>query len=265
MLGLILYCFAYYFMGGVSMVLGYHRCLTHKAFKLKKGLEYILIFIGLPSGSPIQWVGNHRFHHTHTDEELDPHSPIVHGFWYSHNGWYINSKKPVICFLYSIARPIRILVDVWVRPGTNESHNHLAKDVSDDKFYNFISKPIIFRISLILHVIISFGFAYYAWGIMGLLFLWLTLITISNLGDGVNSMAHKKDDNNSGQTVYNSQLWALFTFGDAFHADHHQQPNSAKLGFDAGKLDLGWKIILILKHLNLAYDIHTFKEVKIEK
>ena len=36
---------------------------------------------------------------------------MLDGFWWAHVGWYIGTRNPVICFLYSIAGPLRVLYD----------------------------------------------------------------------------------------------------------------------------------------------------------
>jgi hypothetical protein len=74
------------------------------------------VILGLPAGTPVQWAGNHRYHHAHTDTPLDPHSPLHRGFWFAHVGWYIGSDNVALCILYSLAGPARMLVDAWMRP-----------------------------------------------------------------------------------------------------------------------------------------------------
>lgn len=58
-----LFAVFYYFLGGIAIGLGLHRMLAYRAFVLPKWLEYLIITLSLPAGTPIQWVGTHRFHH----------------------------------------------------------------------------------------------------------------------------------------------------------------------------------------------------------
>lgn len=90
---LAIYCFGYYLAAGLAINIAYHRCLSHRSFKLRKPLERIFVTLGLPAGTPIQWAGSHRFHHQYADEERDPHSPVRDGFWHAHVGWY---KHPLV-------------------------------------------------------------------------------------------------------------------------------------------------------------------------
>ncbi len=60
-----------------------HRLLTHKSFKTNRWVRVCLVLLGaVHSGSPLFWVGLHRLHHTRSDSDDDPHSPI-HGFWWA--------------------------------------------------------------------------------------------------------------------------------------------------------------------------------------
>src|SRR5262245_46555177 len=60
-----------------------HRTATHKALVMKSGLAWMFKFtLWLTTGlSTKEWVAVHRKHHAFTDEEGDPHSPKLEGFW----------------------------------------------------------------------------------------------------------------------------------------------------------------------------------------
>jgi fatty-acid desaturase len=51
-------------------------------------LERTFTLLGVCSlqDAPAYWVAIHRRHHQFTDEERDPHSPLVNFFW-AHMGW----------------------------------------------------------------------------------------------------------------------------------------------------------------------------------
>lgn len=196
----------------------------------------------------------------HTDREEDPHSPIVKGFWYAHNGWYIQTSNPLYCFLYAIAGPIRMLIDAWNRPQTNQEYNALAKDIACDNFYQFVSQASVFRLLVCLHVLIPFGLSFYFWAWTGVWALWVTLIAIYNLGDVVNSIGHEENEfkaESDHHSAKNSHWLALLTFGDGYHADHHSHPSIAKLGLTKPSLDLAWLVIRLLMFLNIAYEVRT--------
>ena len=254
-----IYCLGYYLAAGLAINLAYHRCLSHHSFEFNRILERALVTLGLPAGTPIQWVGNHRFHHRHTDQTNDPHSPVQDGFWFAHVGWYIGTNNPFICFLYSIAAPLRTIFDGWNRPRTNQQHNHLAADIAADHYYNFISRPLPFMLACWLHVAVSFGFAYFVWGIYGIILLWLTLAVIYNLGDAIDSIAHLYGTRPFTATHFarNNKILGYLTLGEGWHANHHVFPSSAKHGLLRNQFDAAWQMIRFFEWLNLISQVRT--------
>ena len=60
-----------------------HRTATHKALVMHPALEWAFKFaLWVTTGIVTkEWVAVHRKHHAFTDEEGDPHSPALEGFW----------------------------------------------------------------------------------------------------------------------------------------------------------------------------------------
>src|SRR4051794_6274816 len=74
-----------YVLTGLGITVGFHRHLTHRAFKTKKWVRATFAAFGSMAieGPVIAWVADHRKHHAFTDVPGDPHSPHVdHG-----HGW----------------------------------------------------------------------------------------------------------------------------------------------------------------------------------
>ena len=42
---------------------------------------------------PLWWASHHRHHHRTADTRADAHSPVVHGFWWSHCGWFLLTNR----------------------------------------------------------------------------------------------------------------------------------------------------------------------------
>src|SRR5690349_15234760 len=75
-----------------------HRTATHKALLMHPALEWAFKFaLWITTGlSTKEWVAVHRKHHAFTDEEGDPHSPALEGFWKVQLGnvyYYIREAK----------------------------------------------------------------------------------------------------------------------------------------------------------------------------
>ena len=69
----------------------YHRYFSHRTFRTSRALQFVFALIGASSvqRGPIWWAAHHRNHHRHADTAHDVHSPVVHGFWRSHVGWFL--------------------------------------------------------------------------------------------------------------------------------------------------------------------------------
>ncbi len=254
MLLLCIFCLSYYLLAGIGINLGYHRALSHKALQLPQWLERFAVTLGLPAGTPVQWAGNHRFHHGHTDVPGDPHSPHLDGFWFAHVGWYLQSKNPWLCFAYCIAGPLRTLFDGWHRPRTNQQFVALAADVARDDYYRFVSRPWSYFVAVWLHTLVFFGTAYLITGWSGIAALWATLVLIYNLGDAIDSMGHLVGTQPyaSAHRARNHWFLGLLTLGEGWHANHHEFPHSARHGLLPGEPDAIWQLIQVLKKLGWA-------------
>lgn len=66
---------------GVCMSVALHRYAAHAAFRCHKGTSLVLAVLGCLAnqGGPLWWASQHRCHHRHSDQDLDPHSPAKSG------------------------------------------------------------------------------------------------------------------------------------------------------------------------------------------
>ena len=60
-----------------------HRCATHRALTLHPAIAWLFrLALWITTGlATKEWVAVHRKHHAFTDEDGDPHSPRLNGFW----------------------------------------------------------------------------------------------------------------------------------------------------------------------------------------
>ena len=246
-------CFGYYVGAGFAINLGYHRSLSHRSLVLNKHFERFVVTLGLPAGTPVQWAGNHRFHHANADRPADPHSPLD-GFWHAHNGWYIGRKDAPTCILYALAGPLRVLFDGWHRPRSNQQYLHLAPDVSADRYYRFVSRPGPYLVCALLHVAFFFGSMWWWAGWGGVFALWFTLALVFNLGDAIDSVAHiiGKMPYGGPDLARNHWVMGTLTLGEGWHANHHRFPWSARHGLLPREPDVIWLFIRALCLLGLA-------------
>jgi stearoyl-CoA desaturase (delta-9 desaturase) len=70
----------------------YHRYFAHKAFQTSRVGQFLFAVLGATAvqRGPLWWASHHRNHHAHSDESADAHSPVQHGFLWSHIGWFLS-------------------------------------------------------------------------------------------------------------------------------------------------------------------------------
>ncbi|MEX0775692.1 MAG: fatty acid desaturase [Phycisphaeraceae bacterium] len=248
--GLAVAIFFMWLTGGIGITLCYHRLLTHRSFKTPKWFEYILTTIGTLAwqGGPVQWVGNHRLHHAHSDEELDPHSP-QHGFTWAHMWWCMH-KQP-----------------------EGRSGADAARDLSRDPVTRLLND--YFFVPQFLLVILTYfagewaarmglaasGISWVVWGVC------VRTVVVYHGTWFVNSAAHTWGYRNFKTKDLSTNLWwvALLSFGEGWHNNHHAYQRSAAHGLRWFEFDLTYWTIRLLGLVGLAKDIvyPTDADVKI--
>ena len=238
-----------YVASALGVTVGFHRLLTHRAFQTRRWLRYTLAVLGSLSvqGAVIDWVADHRKHHTFTDEEGDPHSPhagvgsglrgMVTGLWHAHVGWLFSTQGQA-------------------------SSKRFAPDLVQDATMRRINRnfPTLALASLLVPFLLGLaisggsllaGLSALLWGGLVRIFL-LHHVTWS-----INSICHffgrrrfETDDHST------NVFWlALPSLGEAWHHNHHAFPRSAFHGLRWYELDPSGWLILGLERLGLAWDV----------
>ncbi len=217
-------------IGGVGTTVCYHRSLSHRALKLNRVVEDILIFFTMfnGSGSPLSWVANHRHHHSKADTEEDVSSPRHGGFWWAH---------------------IR-----WIYQWSGSEVSRWCPDLDQPRYHFW------FRMQIpMLAVSIFFGLLF---GWEG--FFWIgaiRLIYALHFQMTVNSILHMTPGLPEGVDSSRNMWWLGplqgGAWGENWHRNHHGDANAAKFARAWYQIDLGWYVICGLKALGLAYDIRS--------
>ena len=211
-------------LGGFGTTVAYHRALAHKALRLHPWIEQALIFFAVfnGSGAPHSWVANHRLHHAMADKDEDVSSP-KHGFWWSHLRWLY--QQP----------------DADVR--------RYCPDLLAPRYAGW-SRAQPFVVALSFFAFAPFGMRAFFWaGVLRLLF--------ALHGQAcVNSVAHMGRDVDGSWGVPQNVWWLgplqLGAWGENWHANHHDEASSARLGRGVWQVDVGWGLIRVLERLGLA-------------
>lgn len=232
----------------------YHRYFAHRAFRTSRAMQLVFGIWANTSmqRGPLWWAATHRHHHAHSDEETDKHSPVRHGFVWSHLGWLT-------------------------------ARRNFPTDYS--KVRDFASFPeLVFLNRHDFLVPVVFGGLLWALGAVlevhapGLgtngpqLFVWGFFISTVVLLHGtlfINSLAHMfgRQRFRTGDGSRNNGLLALVTMGEGWHNNHHRFCHSARQGFFWYEIDMTWWILRAMASVGLIWDLrpvpaHIYEEAK---
>jgi len=242
-----------YVATGLGITVGFHRLLTHRAFKTKPWVRGTFAALGSAAieGPVISWVADHRKHHAFADREGDPHSPHVdhgvgwrgalRGLAHAHVGWLFNHTQ-------------------------RGAKARFAPDLLEDPVIKFVDRTFVLWVALGLAVPFGLGMAIggslYA-GLSGL--LWggaVRILVLHHVTYSINSLCHffgrrrfQTDDESR------NLLWlAPLSFGESWHNNHHAFPTSARHGLRRWELDISAGVIRGLEAAGLAWDVKRVSE-----
>jgi stearoyl-CoA desaturase (Delta-9 desaturase) len=215
-----------------------HRCATHRALTLHPAIAWLFRFsLWITTGiSTKEWVAVHRKHHAFTDEDGDPHSPRLKGFWPVQLG---------NVFLY--AREAR----------SAETVEKYARDIQLDRWDRLLfnhgwAGPAAGTV--VLCVVLGVGWGLLAAGLHALVYVFF-------LSSSINGLCHSRGYRTFDNTATNIRWLALVTGGEGFHNNHHGFPRSPKFSVRSGEIDPSWPIIRLLARVKLARPGRTIEEM----
>src|SRR6476469_3403467 len=225
----------------LSTTIYLHRTATHKALELNRAVAFMFKFaLWLTTGlATKEWVAVHRKHHAFTDEEGDPHSPKLLGFWQVQLGnvyYYIREVKKTDV----VARYARDIKDGW---WDRYMFNHGLLGLG-------IGTALL---CIILGPVIGLGWALLAAGIHAVVYVFV-------LTSSINGLCHHAGYRNFENTATNIRTLALITGGEGLHNNHHGYPRSPKFSFKRSEIDPAWPLIKLLIALKLARPYKTIDE-----
>ncbi len=238
--GLVVCLVLCFVTGALGITVCFHRLLTHRSYKTPKWFEYVLTCCGCLAlqGGPITWVATHRLHHKESDEQPDPHTPLVSFLW-SHIGWMFFTDPQLDGY---------------------EKIRRFAKDLDRDRVIRFLQKtfvPIYIGFSAILFAV---GFAIDGWELGLSLLVWGTFVRTVYVWHAtwlVNSATHLWGYRNYFTKDNSRNTWwvALLTFGEGWHNNHHADQRSAAHGHRWFEFDVSYWTIRAMGWVGLARDI----------
>ncbi len=214
-----------------------HRSATHRAVVLHPLANWAFrAALWLTTGLVTrEWVAVHRKHHAFTDEEGDPHSPKLEGFWPVQLGnvfYYVRESRDK----ETVERYSRDLKDdAWDRWVFNRGYIGLAVGTTG------------------LCLVLGLWWGLLAAGIHAFMYIFV-------LSASINGLCHYAGYRNFENTATNLRFLALFTGGEGLHNNHHSFPRSPKFSLRPSEIDPAWPVIKLLTVLKLARPYKTIDQ-----
>jgi len=218
-------CGALYFVRMFGVTAGYHRLLSHRSYECPRFVQFLLACLGCSAmqNGPLWWADQHRDHHKYSDREMDPHSPVIGGFFWAHIGWLF-VKSP-------------------------------AKDASGVRdLEKFPELRWLDRLNLVPGLCVL-GFCFLLDGLAGI--VWGFMLSTILLYHGtflVNSVCHvfgKRRFATDDQSKDNGFV-AILTLGEGWHNCHHARQARARHGIYWWQLDPTYWVLCLLSLLKLV-------------
>jgi stearoyl-CoA desaturase (delta-9 desaturase) len=249
--GVILLIAGFYVFGGLGINLCYHRLLSHKSFDCPRWLVRCLVVLGVCNvqDSPPHWVAVHRKHHHHTDDEHDPHSPLVSFFW-AHMGWLL-VRMDSMDRTTTIARYARDIIDDPFCAWFEWRHRWIKVAVASWAVYFVAGFAFVLVSRGTLAQAAQFGLSLVVWGAA------LRTVAVWHFTWSINSVTHVWGYRNypTPDLSRNNPYLALLTSGESWHNNHHADPRSARHGHRWWEVDTTFLIVRLLTGLGLASNV----------
>lgn len=238
----VTFALAFYAIRIFSIGAFYHRFFSHKTFSTNRFWQFLFAILGMTAiqRGPLWWAAHHREHHLVSDQPEDAHSPLQHGFLWSHMGWFLSKKH----FHYN------------------------PKRIND--FYKFPELRYLDRFDSIVTILMGVGIyllgEYLAVAAPGLetngmqLFIWgfcISSVCVLHVTFTINSLSHcfGSSPYPTSDTSKNNFFLALLTFGEGWHNNHHHYPASARQGFKWWQIDITFYLLLLLQQLRIIKNL----------
>jgi stearoyl-CoA desaturase (delta-9 desaturase) len=213
----------YFMYGCLGVVVTYHRYLTHKSYQTRPFLVKLFSILGClgGTGSPLAWVAIHLNHHLKSDKPNDPHSPYYKGL-----------------------KIFALNYEHEVDNNTKWRMRHLIVD----KFQQFLHRYYFLIIASWSTLLYCIG------GFYLMIFLhWAPAAITAIMSNVVNYIGHKPNWIGSYRTYNlndcstNNWIWAIPSWGETWHNNHHRYPKNYSCGQRWWELDISALVIKLIK------------------
>lgn len=213
----------YFAYGCLGIVVMFHRHLTHRSYTTYSPIIKLFSLLGSlgGTGSPLAWVAIHINHHRKSDKPGDPHSPVYKGI-----------------------RIFALNYEHEVDANTKWRMRWLVTN----KFQQFLHRYYFLVIAAWSLFLFAVG------GFYLMVFLhWAPAMVTVIMSNVVNYIGHKPNWLGGFRRYMladqstNNWLWAIPTWGEAWHNNHHRHPKNFSCGEKWWEIDISAIVIRLIK------------------
>jgi stearoyl-CoA desaturase (delta-9 desaturase) len=220
-------CLALYAIRMFGITAGYHRYLSHRAFKTSRFFQFVLAWNGCLAmqKGPLWWAACHRHHHRHADQPADAHSPSQGGLWWAHLGWFLCSRYEEANFdgIKDLTRYPELL---WL-----------------DRY------PALPGVILAVACLLSMGWQGLIWGFfISAVLSYHGTFAINSICHVFGTVRYKTSD-----TSRNNPIFGIITLGEGWHNNHHHYAPSARIGFFWWEIDIAYYVLQLLSLFGIVW------------
>ena len=210
--------FALIMISKVGHSIGQHRYFSHRSFKTDNQREWLLTLLAIlgTTGTTINYCGIHRYHHAHSDTDLDPHSPKKLGFLKAFLGLVDLEKSKAVS--------AKLIKDLLANQRVVFFHNWYWPIIVVYWAVLVAVDPLLF----LFCYVIPCGYVQF--------------VTGTQLSSG-HLWGYKNFDLQDHSV--NNRLWHWLTLGEGMHNNHHASPAMYDFGYtkNPGEWDFcGWVV-----------------------
>lgn len=214
----------------------YHRYFSHRTFRTSRAMQLVFAVLGASCAQrgPLWWAAHHRRHHQHADNPGDPHSPRLHGLFWSHMGWFLTNE--------AFHTDFKRIPDLSRYPELRWLDRF-------DVVVPFVFATALFFLGVLLgHPLGTGGWQMLVWG------FFIPTVVLFHITVTINSLAHRFGTRRfpTADDSRNNVWLALLTFGEGWHNNHHFFPGSVRQGFRWWELDLTYYGLRLMALLGLV-------------
>lgn len=215
----------------LAITLFLHREQSHGGLVLHPALRHVFRFWLWFTSATVtkEWVAVHRRHHAFSDQEGDPHSPVIYGLkkvlLEGYELYVVAARDPEILDHYGRGTP-----DDWLERNVYSRHSKMGLILC-----GLLHIALFGVFSIVMFAAQLAAQPFFAAGV------------INGVGHALGYRSFEMP-----AAARNIVPWGVLVGGEELHNNHHAFPRSARFSVQPWEFDIGWMWIRLFQAVGLA-------------